>query len=65
MELGKLTHAVSIDILTVRNAVIFVFVALTLILRLLFFVLVVVPSLVEQRRIGVVQNVLRVRPNLA
>ena len=62
VELWKLTHAVTIDVLTVWNAVIFILVALTLVLRLFIVFLLVIAALVEQRWIRIVQNVLRVGP---
>ena len=64
VELWKLTHAVTIDVLTVWNAVIFILVALTLVLRLFIVFLLVIAALVEQRWIRIVQNVLRVGANL-
>lgn len=64
VELRELAHAVTIDVLTVRDAIIFVFVALALVLRLFIVVLVVVASLVEERGVGVIENVLRVGANL-
>ena len=63
MELRELAHAVAIDILTVGNAIILVLIALTLVLRLFIVFLFVIAALVQQRRIRVVQNVLRVGPN--
>ena len=63
VELRELTHAIAVDVLTVWNAIILVLIALTLVLRLFIVFLFVIAALVEQWRIRVVQNVLRVRPN--
>ena len=51
MELGKLSHAIAIDVLTIGNAVIRVFVTLALILRLLIVFLFIITALVQQWRI--------------
>ena len=48
MELGKLSHAIAIDVLTIGNAVIRVFVTLALILRLLIVFLLIITTLVQQ-----------------
>ena len=62
VELWELAHAVAIDVLTVGNAIILVLIALTLVLRLFIVFLFVIAALVEQWRIRIVQNVLRVGP---
>ena len=62
VELRELPHAVAIDVLTVGNAIILVLIALTLVLRLFIVFLFVIAALVEQWRIRIVQNVLRVGP---
>ena len=60
VELRQLSHAVAVNILTVRHCIIFIFVALALVSRLLIFLLLIVASLVEERWVRIVQNVLRV-----
>ena len=62
VELWELAHAVAIDVLTVGNAIILVLIALTLVLRLFIVFLFVIAALVQQWRIRIVQNVLRVGP---
>ena len=51
MELGKLPHAIAIDVLAIGNAVIRVFITLTLILRLLIVLFLIITALVQQWRI--------------
>ena len=46
-ELGKLAHAIPVDVLAVRHTILFIFIALSLILRLLLIVFVVVTSLIQ------------------
>ena len=62
VELRELAHAVAIDVLTVGNAIILVLIALALVLRLFIVFLFVIAALVQQWRIRIVQNVLRVGP---
>lgn len=61
MELRELAHAITIDILAVRETVILVLVAFTLVLRFLVVVFLIITSLVKEWRVGIVQDVLRVR----
>ena len=63
MELGQLAHPIVIDLSAVGDAVFLVFVTLALVLRLLFLLVLVVSALVKQRRVRVIQNVLRMRAN--
>lgn len=63
VELGKLPHSVTLNVLTIWNAIILVLVALTLILRLLVIVFIVVATLVKERWVRVVENVLGVGAN--
>jgi hypothetical protein len=63
MEFRKLAHSVLIDPVAVLDFTLVIFVTFPLILRL-FVILLIVATLVEQRRIAVVQNMLRVRPDL-
>jgi len=63
MELRQLSHSISIDVLTVRNAVFFIFIAFALVLRLFIVFILVISSLVQEWWVGVVQDVLGVRPN--
>ena len=58
MELRELAHTISVDILTIWNAVIRIFVTLTLVLGLLVIVFLIIAALVQKRRIGVVKDVL-------
>jgi hypothetical protein len=47
VELWELAHAVPVDFLAIWNAILFIFVALSLILRLLFIIFIVVTSLIQ------------------
>jgi hypothetical protein len=46
-ELGKLAHAIPVDVLTVWHAILFILITLSLVLRLLLVVFVVVTSLIQ------------------
>ena len=48
VELGKLPHAIAIDVLAIWNAVIRVFIALALILRLLIVLFLIIATLVQK-----------------
>lgn len=48
VELGKLPHAIAIDVLAIWNAVIRVFIALALILRLLIVLFLIIAALVQK-----------------
>jgi len=61
VELRKLAHSIAVDILTVWNAVVFIFIALALILRLFIVFLFIIATLVEQGWVRIIQNMLRVR----
>ena len=65
MELRELAHAITLDVLAVGNAIFFILVALALIRRLFIILFFVIAALVEQRRVGVVQYVLRVGAHFA
>ena len=65
MELRQLSHAVTLDILAIRDAILFIFVALALILRHFFIFFLIVASLIKQGRVRIVQDVLRVGTHLS
>lgn len=60
MELWQLAHAISFNILTVRNAIFLIFIALALVSRLFIFLFLIVTSLIEQWWIRIVQYMLGV-----
>ena len=62
MELGEL-HSISIDVLAVWNAIVFIFIALALVLGLLIIFFLIVTTLVQERWVAIVQDVLGMRSN--
>jgi len=64
MELRKLSHSITINVLTIWKTIILVLIAFALILRLFLVFFLIVATLVKKWRVAIVEDVLRVWTDL-